>query len=79
MTKIEEIVLVKMQTLSTEQQQSVLQFIDQISSTEVSFQEWESVTETTELMKIPNLLQQIDNARAEYQKGDTLGMEQMFG
>jgi len=79
MIKIEEIVLVKMQGLSTEQQQSVLQFIDQISSTEQSFQEWESATETTEPIKIPNLLQQIANAREEYQKGDTISMEQMFG
>jgi len=36
MTNIQELVLVKMQALSTEQQQSVLQFIDQISSSELS-------------------------------------------
>jgi len=79
MTNIQELVLVKMQALSTEQQQSVLQFIDQISSSDQAIQEWESIIETAELMKVPNLLQQIETARAEYEKGDTLSMEQIFG
>ena len=76
MSNIQELVLVKMQALSTEQQQSVLQFIDEITSSEDN---WESLIETNELMKIPNLLQQVETARQEYQKGETLSMEQIFG
>jgi predicted GTPase len=76
MINIQELVLIKMQALSTDQQKSVLQFIDQITSSEDN---WESMIETNELMKIPDLLQQVKTARQEYQKGETLSMEQIFG
>jgi len=45
----------------------------------VTHEEWESQTETTELMKVPNLLAQVQSARQEYQNGEVLTMEQMFG
>ena len=76
MISIQELVLIKMQALSTDQQQSVLQFIDEITSSEDN---WESLIETNELMKIPNLLQQVETARQEYKKGEALSMEQIFG
>ena len=45
----------------------------------VTHEEWESLTETAELMKVPNLLEQVKSARQEYQNGEVLTMEQMFG
>jgi antitoxin YefM len=45
----------------------------------ITYEEWESLIETAELMKVPNLLKQVEVARQEYQKGEVLNMEQMFG
>ena len=39
----------------------------------------ESLLETAELMQIPNLLKQVASARQEYQQGEALTMEQVFG
>ncbi|PSB01005.1 type II toxin-antitoxin system Phd/YefM family antitoxin [Merismopedia glauca] len=42
-------------------------------------QELEALIETSELLDIPNLATDIAQARAEYQKGETLTMEDIFG
>ncbi|GBF79973.1 type II toxin-antitoxin system Phd/YefM family antitoxin [Aphanothece sacrum] len=40
--------------------------------------ELESWTETAELLEDPNIVSDIQEARAEYRKGETLTMEQVF-
>jgi antitoxin YefM len=45
----------------------------------ITYEEWESIMETAELMQIPKLLKQVESARQEYQKGEALTMEQIFG
>ncbi|PZO38515.1 MAG: prevent-host-death family protein [Pseudanabaena frigida] len=45
----------------------------------ITQEEWESLIETAELMQIPNLLNQVASARQEYQAGEALSMEQVFG
>ncbi|MEE3719251.1 type II toxin-antitoxin system Phd/YefM family antitoxin [Tumidithrix elongata RA019] len=45
----------------------------------ITYEEWESLIETAELMKVPNLLKQVEVARQEYQKGEVLNMDQVFG
>lgn len=45
----------------------------------ISHEEWESLIETAELIKVPNLLEQVKSARQEYQKGEALSMDQVFG
>ncbi len=45
----------------------------------ITQEEWESLTETAELMQVPNLLKQVASSRQEYQKGKSLNMEQVFG
>jgi antitoxin YefM len=45
----------------------------------ITYEEWESLIETAELIKVPNLLKQVEVARQEYQKGEVLNMEQVFG
>jgi PHD/YefM family antitoxin component YafN of YafNO toxin-antitoxin module len=42
-------------------------------------QELESLIETSELLDIPNLIPDIAQARTEYQNGETLTMEDIFG
>jgi PHD/YefM family antitoxin component YafN of YafNO toxin-antitoxin module len=45
----------------------------------ITQEEWESFTETTELMQDPKLSQHIASARQEYAAGEALTMEQVFG
>jgi PHD/YefM family antitoxin component YafN of YafNO toxin-antitoxin module len=45
----------------------------------ITQEEWESLIETAELMQLPNLLTQVASARQEYQAGEALSMEQVFG
>ncbi|TYQ24811.1 type II toxin-antitoxin system Phd/YefM family antitoxin [Pseudanabaena sp. UWO311] len=45
----------------------------------ITQEEWESLIETAELMQLPNLLNQVASARQEYQAGEALSMEQVFG
>ena len=45
----------------------------------ITQEEWESLMETAELMRVPNLLKQVASARQEYQAGEALSMEQVFG
>jgi PHD/YefM family antitoxin component YafN of YafNO toxin-antitoxin module len=45
----------------------------------ITQEEWESLIETAELMQLPNLLTQVASARQEYQAGEALSMEQIFG
>jgi PHD/YefM family antitoxin component YafN of YafNO toxin-antitoxin module len=45
----------------------------------ISHEEWESLIETAELIKVPNLLEQVKSARQEYQKGEALSMDHVFG
>ena len=42
-------------------------------------EEFEALIETAELLQDPELLTDISQARAEYQKGETVGMEDIFG
>ena len=42
-------------------------------------EELEALIETAELMQDPGVLTDISQARAEYQKGETVGMEDIFG
>ena len=42
-------------------------------------EELEALIETAELMQDPGVLTDISQARAEYQKGETVGMEEIFG
>lgn len=42
-------------------------------------EELEALIETAELLQDPEVLTDISQARAEYQKGETLGMEDIFG
>ena len=42
-------------------------------------EELEALIETAELLQDPELLTDISQARAEYQKGETVGMEDIFG
>ena len=39
----------------------------------------DSLTETNALLQVPNLLDQVESARQEYQKGEALTMQQVFG
>jgi prevent-host-death family protein len=41
-------------------------------------EELEAWKETTELLQDPNLLSDIDEAREEYRRGETLTMEEVF-
>jgi PHD/YefM family antitoxin component YafN of YafNO toxin-antitoxin module len=41
--------------------------------------ELEALIETTELLQLPDLLADIEAAREEYRKGETLTLEQVFG
>ena len=42
-------------------------------------EELESLIETAELLQTPDILQDVSQAREEYQKGETLTMEYIFG
>ena len=42
-------------------------------------EELEALIETAELLQDPEVLTDISQARAEYQKGETVGMEDIFG
>ena len=42
-------------------------------------EEFEALIETAELLQDPELLTDISQARAEYQKEETVGMEDIFG
>lgn len=42
-------------------------------------EELEALIETAELLQDPEVLTDISQARAEYQKGETVGMEELFG
>jgi PHD/YefM family antitoxin component YafN of YafNO toxin-antitoxin module len=44
----------------------------------ITQEEWESLMETTMLLKVPNLLQDVETARQEYLSGKTFSMEQVF-
>ncbi len=45
----------------------------------ITQEEWESLMETAELVRVPNLLEQVKSARQEYQNGEVLSMQQVFG
>lgn len=45
----------------------------------ISQEELEAWVETAELLQEPNLLSDIKEAREEYQKGEALTMDQIFG
>lgn len=45
----------------------------------ISQEELEAWVETAELLQDPNLLSDIEEAHEEYQKGEALTMEQVFG
>jgi antitoxin YefM len=42
-------------------------------------EELEALIETTELIQVPNLLTDVSKARKEYEQGETLTMEDVFG
>ena len=42
-------------------------------------EEFEALIETAELLQDPEVLTDVSQARAEYQKGETIGMEDIFG
>ena len=42
-------------------------------------EELEALIETAELLQDPEVLTDISQARTEYQKGETVGMEDIFG
>lgn len=42
-------------------------------------EELEALIETAELLQTPEILQDVSQAREEYQKGETLTMEDIFG
>jgi antitoxin YefM len=42
-------------------------------------QELEALIETSELLQVPNLLNDIAQARLDYQNGETMTMEDIFG
>jgi len=45
----------------------------------ISQEELEAWVETAELLQDPNLLSDIEEAQKEYQKGEALTMDQIFG
>jgi antitoxin YefM len=45
----------------------------------ITQEDWEALIETAELMQVPNLLEQVAIARQEYQAGEALSIEQVFG
>ncbi|MEB3189719.1 MAG: type II toxin-antitoxin system Phd/YefM family antitoxin [Snowella sp.] len=42
-------------------------------------EDWESLIETTELLQVPNLLEDVESAREDYKKGNTLILEDIYG
>lgn len=41
-------------------------------------EDWEALIETNELTEVPNLLEDVESARQEYQKGETLSLEDVL-
>jgi len=44
----------------------------------ISQEEWESLLETAELLQIPGILEQVEAARQDYQKGEAIPFDQVF-
>jgi prevent-host-death family protein len=45
----------------------------------INQEELEALIETAELLQVPNLLTDVSQARGEYEQGETLTMEDVFG
>lgn len=42
-------------------------------------EEFEALIETAELLQTPGIIEDVARSREEYQRGETLGMEDIFG
>lgn len=78
MTILEKVVNT-VQQLPIEQQKQALAFVEFLVFNLNNQSDDDSLTETNALLQVPNLLDQVESARQEYQKGETLTMQQVFG
>ncbi len=78
MTILEKVVNT-VQQLPIEQQKQALAFVEFLVFNLNNQDEQDSLTETNALLQVPNLLDQVESARQEYQKGEALTMQQVFG
>ena len=44
----------------------------------INREEFEALVETAELLQVPKIIEDVSQARQEYKRGETVGMEEIF-